>query len=414
MLAIDDDRILADLRTLAGFGKLGTGVDRTSFTEADMAARQWLCGRMAEAGLEAAIDGVGNVYGRTAGVRAAVLLGSHTDSVPGGGWLDGALGVIYGVEIARACRLARASATIGVDVVSFADEEGTFLPLLGSRSFCGELSDEELTGARNSAGAALSKRLADLGLGARPPARLDPSRYRAYLEAHIEQGPRLVSEGIDIGVVTGIVGVRRYRVAFRGRADHAGTTPMAMRRDAAFALFNFAVRLAERFRAAAGPDSVWNFGVVTVKPGAGNVVPSEAELVVEFRDQHEATIRRFEQELHAVEHEFDGAQGVSVAKNLIGSLPPAMMDADLRETLAAAADELAASRIAMPSGAGHDAMILARHIPSAMLFVPSVGGRSHDISEDTSEIDIRRGAHVFARAVELLLARFERQRGPNS
>ena len=291
MLAVDEDRVLADLRTLAEFGKQGTGVSRPAFSDADLHARRWLIDQMMAAGLEAVIDGIGTVYGRSPDAEQSILVGSHSDSVPNGGWLDGALGVIFGLELARA---GRRSPGIGIDVISFADEEGTWLPCLGSRSFCGELAESALAGVQTKTGERLVDRLAQVGLGKDPLVRLDPHRHLAYLEAHIEQGPRLITEAVNIGVVTGIVGIRSFVVRFRGRADHAGTTPMAKRRDAGFAAFGFATNLAERLRAAGSPDSVWNFGNVTLRPGATNVVPAEAELSVEFRDQSPAVIELHE------------------------------------------------------------------------------------------------------------------------
>jgi beta-ureidopropionase / N-carbamoyl-L-amino-acid hydrolase len=403
MLAVDEDQVLADLRALAGFGKLDTGVNRPAFTDADLAAREWLRQRMHAAGLDAVIDGIGNVYGQAPGADRTVLIGSHTDTVPNGGWLDGALGVIFGLEVVRAWGRARSEDALGVDLISFADEEGTWLACLGSRSFCGALADAELAQARTRTGERLLDRLVHAGLQNRPLVRLDPKRHGAYLEAHIEQGPRLVSCAIDLGIVTGIVGLRRYVVRFRGRADHAGTTPMGTRRDAASGLFVFANALADRLREAGGPESVWNYGIVAVRPGAANVVPAEAELTVEFRDLSPTTIERMDAALHATVRTSDGVLGVAVSITPDGSLEPTAMDESLIGALTEAAAEVGASHIRMPSGAGHDAMILARWIPSAMMFVPSIDGRSHDISEDTREDDIRRGLRVFAAATEKVL-----------
>jgi beta-ureidopropionase / N-carbamoyl-L-amino-acid hydrolase len=403
MLAVDEDQVVADLRALAGFGKLDTGVNRPAFTDADLAAREWLGRRMQAAGLDAVIDGMGNVYGEAPGADRTVLLGSHTDTVPNGGWLDGALGVIFGLEVVRAWRRTRSDDGVGVDLISFSDEEGTWLACLGSRSFCDMLTDAELARVRARTGERLLDRLAHAGLQNRPLVRLDPKRHSAYLEAHIEQGPRLASCAINIGVVTGIVGLRRYVVLFRGRADHAGTTPMETRRDAASALFAFANALADRLREAGGPESVWNYGIVAVRPGAANVVPAEAELTVEFRDLSPAIIERMDAAFHATVQASDGALGVAVSTTPDGSLEPTAMDESLIGAFAQAAAETGASHIRMPSGAGHDAMILARRIPSAMMFVPSIDGRSHDISEDTREDDIRRGLRVFAVAAEKIL-----------
>jgi beta-ureidopropionase / N-carbamoyl-L-amino-acid hydrolase len=403
MLAVDEDRVLADLQALAEFGRIGTGVNRPAFSEADLSARQWLGGQMQSAGLDAAIDGIGTVYGRSPHCEQTILVGSHSDSVPNGGWLDGSLGVIFGLEVARASR--RAQHGVGVDVISFADEEGTWLPCLGSRSFCGELTKQVLDTAQSKTGERLLHRLASLGLGDRPFARLDPRRHRGYFEAHIEQGPRLEAEGVDIGVVTGIVGMRRHIVHFCGRADHAGTTPMAMRRDAGVAMFSFATSLANGLRGAGGPDAVWNFGIAAVRPGAANVVPAEAELTVEFRDPSPLMIERMEAAFLAAVRDADGALHVAVSSMPNAALAPAAMNTALINMIAEAAAETGASHLRMPSGAGHDAMILAPRIPSAMMFVPSIGGRSHDISENTKEENIRRGFRVFATAVSKTLDR---------
>ena len=250
-LEIKGDRLIADLRRLASFGKSGTGVDRVSFSSPDGEARRWLSERLREAGLAARIDRVGNVVGRYPGVARAVVIGSHTDTVPKGGWLDGALGVIYGLEIARALIESGARPALGVDVASFQDEEGTFLPFLGSRSFCEDVTEQEIVTAKSKDGAALSAALTATNYDA-APARREPARHVAYLEAHIEQGPRLEAERRRIGVVTGIVGIRRFRLMARGQADHAGTTPMAMRKDAGAALFALARVSPRNSRGSAG------------------------------------------------------------------------------------------------------------------------------------------------------------------
>ncbi len=409
MLAVDENRVIADLRTLAEFGKAGTGVNRPAFSDADLSARQWLVGQMQSAGLETVLDGIGTVYGRSPAVQS-ILVGSHSDSVPNGGWLDGALGVIFALEVARASRAS--GSPVGIDVISFADEEGTWLACLGSRVFCGEISGSLLADLQSKSGERLSDRLQQLGLRERPLARFDPQRHRAYLEAHIEQGPRLETQGIDVGIVTAIVNMRRHLVRFAGRADHAGTTPMAMRRDAGMAMFRFATSLAEAFGAAGGVDAVWNFGVVTVRPGAGNVVPAEAELMVEYRNPSLVLLDKMETAFHAAVRVADGVSGVPVSSTPNVSLKGAQMNPELVDDFVTAAAETGASHVLMPSGAGHDAMILASYVPAAMLFVPSIGGRSHDISENTSEADIRHGFRVFAAGVAKATKRLFRNDGP--
>lgn len=397
MILIKPDRLIADLRELASFGKVGTGVDRVALSAKDIEARRWLMKQMSEAGLQPHLDAVGNVYGRSSGTERAILIGSHTDTVPMGGWLDGALGVIYGLEIARAAAESGGSLPIGVDVISFEDEEGTYLPCLGSRSFCQELKENEIATAQSN-GATLSDALAVLQ-DAEAPLRCDRSRTLCYLEAHIEQGPRLESAGIRIGVVTGLVGIRRFRIRARGRADHAGTTPMSMRKDAGMALFRFASWVEDEFARIGGAETVWNIGSVTLRPGAANVVPSEAEMILEFRDTDTAVLDRLEQSMRA---RVDEAAAIPLQAELTARIEPALMAKPLADTIAAAARELGEQPLLLSSGAGHDAMVLSRVVYSAMLFVPSIGGRSHDVSENTSEADIVFGCEVLARAVSKL------------
>jgi beta-ureidopropionase / N-carbamoyl-L-amino-acid hydrolase len=397
-LPIDGPQLLRDLRELATIGGVETGVERLAFSPDDVAARRWVAARMAAAGLEASTDRYGTVYGRAVGASRAVLIGSHTDTVPRGGWLDGALGVAYGLAIARAAA-GRLPDGFGVDVLNFQDEEGTYLPCLGSLSFTGELDDAAVTRARDRAGTPLRDAIARAGFPDLD-VRLDPDRHVAFLEAHIEQGPRLEAGGLDIGVVTAIVGIRRLRIRAHGRADHAGTTPMDMRADAGMALFRLANRIADGFAAVGGAGAVWNIGSIALQPGAANVVPASAEMVVEFRDVSDATLDRLEEALRSWAADLP----VPVEADVIARIRPTPMDARLGDAMEAAAHAGGATTLRMPSGAGHDAMVLARRLPSGMLFIPSIGGRSHDVVEDTAEDDIVRGCQVLADTV-LRLAR---------
>jgi beta-ureidopropionase / N-carbamoyl-L-amino-acid hydrolase len=404
-MQINYRRLLDDLRQLATFGQVGSGVHRLSFTPEDREARHWLLQKMTEAGLDAQIDGIGNVYGQTRGVKKAVLMGSHTDSVPKGGWLDGAMGVLYGLEIARARIETGAQNDLGVDVISFADEEGTYRALAGSLSFCGQLSEADIDAAKNQQSKSLREALSEAGYTGRPRVTLDPRRHVAYLEGHIEQGPRLETEGKKIGVVTGIVGIRRVHVTCTGQADHAGTTPMHLRKDAGSALITCCHDLMQRFEQVRSPNSVWNFGHIAFEPGAGNVVPSSARVLVEFRDVSEATLDRMQEEIHAAAVAANDNGKVGVQATELIRISPAEMDANLAMMIEAAAHGRGASSLRMPSGAGHDAMVLTRHVPTAMLFIPSIGGRSHDITEDTDEADICLGIDVLADTVRALADR---------
>jgi N-carbamoyl-L-amino-acid hydrolase len=397
---INGDRLLSDLRELATIGKFQTGVDRVAFSAAEIEARRWLMAKLQAGSLDASMDKFGNVLGRYPNVATAVLIGSHTDTVPKGGWLDGALGVIYGLEIARSAIEAGERLSTGIDVVSFQDEEGTFLPFLGSRSFCGDLNDAEVAQCRSRDGLPLTQALQAVAYEG-PPLRLDAARHLCFLEAHIEQGPRLEAAGRHIGIVTAIVGIRRFRIRVRGRADHAGTTPMAARSDAGAELIKLAAWVGDEFPRLAGSDTVWNIGHIEFRPGTANVVPAEAELLLEFRDTREDKLDVIESRL--VERvSAPHNRSCKIEAEQLVRIPPTAMANDLRELIASAAAGTGERALLMPSGAGHDAMVLARFIPAAMMFVPSIGGRSHDITENTSDADIVHGCEVLAAAVSEL------------
>jgi beta-ureidopropionase / N-carbamoyl-L-amino-acid hydrolase len=397
--SINPKRLLNDLRELATVGKRSTGVCRPAYSTSDIEARKWLLRKYEEAGLAAQIDRLGNVFGRSRGVERAVLVGSHTDSVPTGGWLDGSLGVIYGLEIARV--LSSRQGAVGVDTVSFADEEGTFTGLFGSRTFCREIDDAIWPTLKDMTGRTLPEALEPFV--DEPRVLLDTSRTVGYLEAHIEQGPKLEALRRPIGIVTSIVGIRTRRLMFRGRADHAGSTPMNMRDDAGWKAISLAHRVTERFKSTASQDTVWNFGNIILRPGAANVVPAEGELFVQYRDADPNILSDFDAIL---------AEEVGRANNLdpgsctvfeIMTTEPVRLSSTMQQTLREAAEHCNFDHIDIPSGAGHDAGVLAQYVPAAMVFIPSKGGRSHTFDEDTDEADIIAGAVVLYAAVERLL-----------
>jgi N-carbamoyl-L-amino-acid hydrolase len=400
MIRINGTRLLADLRELAGIGAYKTGVDRVALSAKDIEARRWLVRKLTAAGLTASMDRIGNVLGRNPNTKRAILIGSHTDTVPKGGWLDGALGVGYALEIARSAIEADEGRSVGVDVISFEDEEGTYLPFLGSRGFFGDLDDEEIAVAKSKDGASLAAALATIATEP-PPHRFDAKRSVCYLEAHIEQGPRMEAAGRRIGVVTGLVGIRRFRLKSHGAANHAGTTPMAMRKDAGAALIALAARIDEDMRRLAGPETVWNVGNMIFYPGAANVVPSEGEMLLEFRDIDGVLMEHLESQFRARVAEANrGVVRIEVERT--AKLDPTPLAENLGAAIAAAATARGETPALMPSGAGHDAMIVARHMPAAMMFIPSIGGISHDVTENTSDEDIIFGCEVLADAVSRL------------
>ena len=397
MARINGHRLISDLRELACIGAYQTGVDRTALSPKDIEARRWLVDKLRDAGLDASMDRVGNVFGRAPKAEKSILIGSHTDTVPKGGWLDGALGVGYALEIARSAIEANEPAAAGIDVISFQDEEGTFLPFLGSRSFFADIDDAEIAAAKSKDGASLAAALATIA-GEPPPHRFDRKRQVCYLEAHIEQGPRMEAAGQRIGVVSALVGIRRFRIRSHGAANHAGTTPMAMRRDAGVALIALGAAVNAEFRRLADADTVWNIGNMIFRPGAANVVPSEGEMLLEMRDIKTEVLDRLEARFMALVGDANrGAVGIEVETT--ARIPPTAMAESLGAAIAAAAAARGEKPVHLPSGAGHDAMVVARFMPAAMMFIPSIGGISHDVRENTSDADIIFGCEVLADAV---------------
>ena len=398
---------MADLRKLRTFGATENGVIRATLSPVDMASRQWLAERMGAAGLDATIDGVSNVLGRSPNDGPALLIGSHSDTQPRGGWLDGAMGVIYALEVARALSEDPATAHLAVDPVSLADEESTFLSCLGTQSLCDVLSEESVNSAQNADGVALTDALEMAGLAGRERLKLPPGRYRGYLEAHIEQGPHLEEKGHRIGVVTSIVGIHACKVKFFGEQNHAGTTPMHRRKDAGVAMFEFATRLRALFEKLAGDATVWTFGNATVFPGAQSIIPGFAELLIQFRDSNDERLNSMMHALEELAARMTAGGPVEVqVKAERDPIVAKQMDETLQAHLAASAQKHAPDAwMHMPSAAGHDAMIFAHHLPSAMLFIPSIGGVSHDFAEDSKEEDIVLGCQVLAdAAADILLS----------
>ena len=405
MTDIDGDRLLTDLRTLRTFGAAaGTGVVRPTFSPQDMAAREWLRGLMADAGLDARIDGVGNVFGRSRNQGPALVLGSHSDTQPEGGWLDGAMGVMHAIEVARTLGADPSTADLAIDVAAWADEEGTYTSCLGARGFVGDI-DESALACRNVEGESVAEALARVGLSGVPVTRFEPDRHIGYLESHIEQGPHLEAAGRRIGVVTSIVGIRGVTVTFDGEQNHAGTTPMHRRKDAAVAMFRFGSMLQDRMADAAGPISVWTIGRVTVEPGAPSIVPGRAEVTVQFRDQDDDVLARMLDAVLATAEAVDETGPVRVhALPGAESIAPTVMHRPFMDHIAAAAERLVPGDwIEMPSAAGHDSMVMSGHLPCAMLFVPSIGGVSHDFAEASHDADITLGCQVLADAAVSIL-----------
>jgi N-carbamoyl-L-amino-acid hydrolase len=401
---IDGARVLADLNALRAIGAYKTGVHKPTFSEPHMHSLQWLAQRLPEAGLVAEIDGIGNVLGTSAKPGPKLLAGSHLESQNFAGWLDGPLGVVYALEAARLINPAP-NAKGAVEVAAWCDEEGHFGSFLGSRSYVGGVTEADIDAARDrSSGRSMRDALRDAGLAGRPRARAEPGRHVGYIEAHIEQGETLESGGLKIGVVTSIVGIWQYRITFSGEQNHAGTTRMAFRKDAGLALARFCVAIDDNFPAHCGPRTVWTTGRITLDPGAPSIIPGAAEMLFQIRDDDPAVIERLEGLLRSMAAEVTAHGRCRVAVERLRTGVPAVMDAGFQRAIEGASATLADGRsIRMPSGAGHDAQILAAIMPAGMLFVPSIGGISHHWHENTDDADIVTGAQVFVEACRNLL-----------
>lgn len=391
---IDPERFLSDLHALCRFGAsgVGKGVVRPAYSEPDVQARDWLAGRMAESGLQPRFDAMGNLFGLVEG--PSLLLGSHSDSQPTGGWLDGALGVVAALEVARAALEAGGPA---ISVVSFQDEEGRFGVTTGSAVWSGGLNLVEADALPDHEGVLLAD--ARTVLRDRVGPDIDPTQFTGFMELHIEQGPTLDTVGEQIGVVTEIVGIRDRVITLTGQQNHAGTTPMALRSDAFQGLSTFNTRLNERFRNVVTPQTVWTIGHVSVGPNASSIVPGEVRFSMQWRDGDPDRLGRMEQIIDSTAQEVASEMGLDVAFGPLLGLEPVTMDAALRTRLEQAAEVIAPGAWRrMPSGALHDATNVSRLMPVAMLFVPSIGGISHAFEEDTHEQDLVAGLRVLAHA----------------
>ena len=404
VISISLPRLTSRINTLARFGGLpGGGVTRMCWSPPHEEARAWLLGEMRAAGLETWVDPAGNTFGAT-GIRAllpetpAIVTGSHIDTVPEGGILDGALGVLAGLECIQTITETRTRHARPLVVAAWSDEEGRYGSLFGSRAFCGMLEDARIDEmAAVVDGVRLVDAMARAGFDAHraPEARVPARAVDAYVELHIEQGARLEEAGIPIGIVETIVGVRRSRVVFKGQADHAGTTPMDRRRDAFLASADYALHVREHVVARGSKASVTNFGVVHVHPGASNIVPGRAELVHEMRDPDVAVLERLAAETASLAREVAGRHQVGVDIQPMSATIPAPCSPRIQAVIEKVCATLGLATRRLYSAAGHDAQNLARITDSGMIFIPSLGGRSHRVDEMSDWPAIERGANAL-------------------
>lgn len=394
------ERLERDLKALAQFTATpGAGVTRFSFTPEDRAAREYIKAEMAKAGLSVREDAAGTVIGRREGEVAGpvVMVGSHFDSVKHGGPFDGTAGVVAALEIARALQEHNVKTRYPIEFIAMIEEEGGRFGggLFGSRAMAGKVSQEELVRNKDAQGISTAEAMAAFGF---PPENIKaaerrPEDLKAFFELHIEQGPVLEAEGIDVGVVETIVGIVEYEVEITGRPDHAGTTPMTMRADALVAASRV-IQAVERLAREAGGGAVGTVGRLEVAPGAANIVPGRVRFTVDFRAKDGRTLADLVAGLKKALHE--ACQG-EVTFNLTEklSVPPVVLPESIRELFVREAEARGISTKVMLSGAGHDAMVLAGLTDVGLIFVPSRGGRSHCPEEWTDYAALKKGVDVL-------------------
>lgn len=398
MLRINLARLRQDLEDLGEIGRTPEGgVWRSSFSEADLEARRWYLQRLQDAGLQHWVDAAGNMYGRVGEGSPAVIAGSHIDSVPNGGRFDGALGVMAAFECLRTIKDHGVHTKLPIEAVAFTDEEGRFGGFVGSYALIGQMPYEEVMRRRDLRGVPLAEAMHAVGLD---PARItearrDPNDIKAYVELHIEQGPILESLHVPIGVVQGIVAGSRTWITFRGRADHAGTTPMSMRQDAFLGAAEFGLRARDMVLTEGSGTTVGTVGVLELKPGASNIVPESAFLTLDLRDISWDLLQRLLERTRLIAHEVAGKWGLEVTVERMRVSEPAQMSPHLQAIIDEAAKELGLKTHWMNSGAGHDAQVMAKIAPAGMIFVPSRQGRSHSPAEHTDWDQIENGANVL-------------------
>ncbi|MEW9304343.1 Zn-dependent hydrolase [Labrys neptuniae] len=407
-VSIQAERLLGRLSSLGAIGRGDDGrLTRLAASDADRAGRDSLVRWLEDAGLEVAIDRIGNIFGiwRPESVRddAPVLLGSHIDTVIDAGIYDGCYGVLSGLEVIETLKSSGWRPSRPIAIAAFTNEEGVrYAPdMMGSLVHAGGLSVEEALASIGIDGTRLGEELRRIGYaGEREPGFLKP---HAYLELHIEQGPVLEREGLAIGAVETLQGISWQRVTIEGVANHAGTTPMSLRHDAGHAAARVITFLREQAVAADTP-SVATVGSLRFEPNAINVIPARASLTVDLRDPDEMRLREAESALASFLDELARSEGVAVSVERLARFEPVVFDRGVVDRIEQAAGRRGLPCRRMTSGAGHDAQMMARIAPSAMIFVPSIAGISHNPKEFTPDADLLAGANVLLDVVRSLTA----------
>jgi allantoate deiminase len=396
--------LATDVVAAAGMGAAADGgLSRFAWSDELTEVTAWVGDALEHLGLDVETDAAGNLLAKwPAPAGKAVMAASHLDTVPNGGAFDGALGVLGAVEAVRELRRTGFEPSRPIWIGSFMDEEGARFgsALFGSRAFCGEDVSEALE-LRDRQGVSVREAMARSGLDADDVASArQVDELAAYLELHIEQGPVLDTKRLRLGIVTSITGILGYRVALHGEANHAGTTPMDLRRDALVGASRVVLALREQARS--DPQLRATVGNIRVLPGATNVIPGLCEFTVDLRPAVAETFARAPRWFESEVQRIAGDEGLTATLHRDYAAPPAMMDPHVVAQIRASAAEQEVDALDMFSGAGHDAMLVARHVPTGMIFVPSRGGISHSPEEWTETADCELGARVLAGALRRL------------
>ncbi len=405
--SLNPRRMVADLKELRGFTQDENGAQRVAFTPMWVKTREWLKGKLAELPVEVHTDAAGNLWATLKGEsEKALLIGGHMDSVPNGGWLDGCLNVLAGLEILRRINAQyEGKPPVTVRLVDWADEEGARFgkSLFGSSSFSGNLDMEEARGLTDKDGISLPEALKAVGieLEKAKDAGGEKGQAAAYMELHIEQGPVLLDLDLPLGTVLGTYGVERHAITFHGQAAHSGSTPMNRRRDA----FLAAGKMSEEiYRIAGRHGGVCTIGSCTTKPGIVTSVVAECRITLDQRHLDAAKLELMHQEAVKAAERFAEEGNVTVSWERIWHIEPILFHQDLINLCDEAIAESGAPTHRLPSGPLHDAAEVCRSgIPTIMMFVQSLHGISHNKIEDTKESDLEKCAVAFDRLAEKIM-----------
>ena len=400
-LTVNQDRLEKRITELAQFGMQDNGeTERVAFSDADIAAQQWVISQLKDMGIETHIDFAGNVIGLRKGTNASkkpISFGSHIDRVPHGGNYDGCVGSMAALEVLKVLDENNVKTKHPLEIIIFSNEEGG---VVGSRAIAGQLKETAFS-VKNSTGYSIGEGMMRLGGDTTRLAKVARKKgaVAAFLELHIEQGGILEKESLDIGIVEGIVGLKWWNVEFNGFANHAGTTPMNARQDALLAAAKFIVAVNEVATSFEGAQ-VATVGRISAEPGAPNVIPGNVVTSLEIRDLSSEVIEKVYQEIEKRATEISKTSGVEIKLTALDTTAdPAIMDASIQKEIEKSINSLGLSYKTMPSGAGHDAQDMALIAPTGMIFVPSRGGISHSPKEFTSASDMANGANVLLKTI---------------